>query len=161
MQLVHDPLVPPSEHHHEVLDGHGPVAMPGPGTRPGRILNSLPLEDGRRHCGATSVLTKIRGHTGPLGSCADCFAGFQWRLTQHRRKLPAVVQRPRMRRNRFTKASSLNFAGLGGSVCRGRLEESGGGAAAWARGGGGRLLAGLWREKGELQPLQFIDISRI
>ena len=126
MQLVHNPLVPPSEHHHEVLDSHGPVAVPGPRTGPRRILNSLPLEDGRRHCGATSVLTKIRGHTGPLSSCADCFAGFQWRLTQHRRKLPAAVRRPRMRRNWFSKASSLNFAGLGGSVCRGRLEESGG-----------------------------------
>jgi len=51
MKLVNDALIATSEDHHEVLDRHRSMSMPGSWTWPCGVLNPLPLEDGRRHDG--------------------------------------------------------------------------------------------------------------
>ncbi len=62
VQLVDDALVPSAEHHHEVLDGHGAVAVAGARGGAGGVAHLLPLEDGRggQHGGG-------RGDAGPRG----------------------------------------------------------------------------------------------
>lgn len=42
MQLIHDPLVPPAEHHHQLLNGYGPVSVPGPWDWTSRSYDALP-----------------------------------------------------------------------------------------------------------------------
>lgn len=50
VQLIHDPLVPAAEHHHQLLDGHRSVSVPGPRDGPGPAEDALPprLQHGRR-----------------------------------------------------------------------------------------------------------------